>query len=154
MEREVIIEELTNEEEILSFSEGLVQFFLEIDHPIPQNKNILFLIREFLDSGVVVLAKLNSEIVGFISLIESNAIYAGGKFGIINELYVHPEYRSSGIGAKLIGYVQKSSENKNWTRLELSTPDELEWHRTIMFYEKEGFETVGLKMKKMNCLVE
>ncbi len=36
----------------------------------------------------------NGELVGFISLYESYALYAGGVFGTIPELYIRPQFRS------------------------------------------------------------
>lgn len=40
--------------------------------------------------------------VGVLTLNECAAIYAGGKFGEISELYVSPNYRSLGIGVRLV----------------------------------------------------
>ena len=40
--------------------------------------------------------------VGIVMLNECAAIYAGGRFGEISELYVVPDYRSKGVGARLI----------------------------------------------------
>jgi len=34
----------------------------------------------------------------FATLCESHALYAGGSFGIIQEFYVEPQFRSAGLG--------------------------------------------------------
>ncbi|HEX9148419.1 MAG TPA: GNAT family N-acetyltransferase, partial [Thermoanaerobaculia bacterium] len=44
------------------------------------------------------LAREGGEPVGVLTLTESFAIYAGGRYGVIDELYVAPGHRSSGIG--------------------------------------------------------
>ncbi|MFT5504093.1 MAG: GNAT superfamily N-acetyltransferase [Gammaproteobacteria bacterium] len=48
------------------------------------------------------LAHFDNKVVGMINIIECSAVYAGGKFGEITELYLEPEYRSAQIGEKLI----------------------------------------------------
>lgn len=52
--------------------------------------------------------------LGVILLNSCAAIYAGGIFGEITELYVHPEYRSRGVAARLI----KAAEALGRARLE------------------------------------
>ncbi len=44
----------------------------------------------------------DGRIVGVMTLVETFAIYANGNYGIINEMYTDPEFRSAGVGAALI----------------------------------------------------
>ena len=74
--------------------------------------------------------------------------FGARKFGILNELYVKPQFRSQGIGEKLMSYANQVKEIKGWSRLEVSTPEESKWKRTLNFYLKEGFIQTGVKMKK------
>ena len=90
------------------------------------------------------------HIVGFASICESHSLYAEGSFGIIQEFYVLPEYRSHKIGESLIEEVTKLAKKKQWKRLELCTPPVPEFDRTLDFYKSNGFEiTGGYKMKLM-----
>src|SRR6266545_3449720 len=51
----------------------------------------------------VFLARADPDaIVGFLALSETRALYAGGAFGVIPELYVRPAFRSQGVGANLL----------------------------------------------------
>lgn len=52
--------------------------------------------------------------VGLITVVQSLAIYARGRFGIINEFYVMPEYRSSGIGRLLLEEVEQFGLSRGW----------------------------------------
>jgi GNAT superfamily N-acetyltransferase len=106
------------------------------------------LIIDFNRKGVIKIAKLGDEIVGFITLVETNTIYAGGKYGVINELYVRPKFRSEGIGKQLLSYAEQIRIDSGWSRLELSTPEESKWRKTINFYLREGFVPTGKRMKK------
>lgn len=91
----------------------------------------------------------NHQILGFITLYESYALYAEGVFGTIAELYVRPEYRSHGIGNQLISKAIRSAQARGWKRLEVTTPPLPQFDKTLAFYEREGFiVTGGRKLKR------
>ena len=77
---------------------------------------------------------------GFISLVESVALYAGGTIGTIPELYIRVSYRSAGIGMALVASARSCAVARGWKRLEVTTPPLPAFDRTLLFYEREGFE--------------
>ncbi len=91
----------------------------------------------------------SDEIVGVISLGECFAVFAGGSYGIINELYVIPEHRSRGVGRLLIERVVAVAKENGWRRLDVTAPLGEKWRRTVSFYIREGFLHTGPKLKKM-----
>ena len=97
------------------------------------------------------LAKHDEQTVGGITLHECAAIYAGGVFGEISELYVNPEYRSSNIGALLLRSAVEKGRELGWKRLEVGSPPSDESPRTIKFYEGHGFKYTGPRLR---CLIE
>lgn len=110
--------------------------------------------RDFLESGryTVLLASEGKPAgaVGFAALCESHALYAEGSFGIVQEFYVAPARRSSGVGQRLIDAVVEHGRSRGWTRLELCTPPLPEFERALTFYERNGFTvTGGRKMKRV-----
>ena len=108
--------------------------------------------REFIDSGkyAVYIAESPEGPVGFTALCESHALYAEGTFGIVQEFYVAPDHRSSGIGRKLVDAAVLHARSKGWKGLELCTPPLPEFQRALEFYEDNGFEvTGGRKMKRV-----
>ncbi|MEF3074775.1 GNAT family N-acetyltransferase [Methylobacter sp. Wu1] len=107
-------------------------------------------LRRFLadQKYLVFVAEDAGKPVGFIALYESYALYAEGAFGTIAELYVRPQYRSQGVGKKLIDRARELAAVKEWTRLEVTTPPLPQFERTLEFYGKEGFTiTGGRKLK-------
>ena len=94
------------------------------------------------------LAKNESNTpVGVITLSESCAIYAGGKFGEIMEMFIFPEYRSAGIGHELVVFAKKFAVEKNWKILEVGSPAQPRWARTYDFYVREGFKEIGPRLE-------
>lgn len=65
------------------------------------------------------IAKSQDENISVITLHECAAIYAGGLFGEISELYVTPKFRSSNIGALLISSAMELAKELGWNRLEV-----------------------------------
>ena len=88
----------------------------------------------------------DEEAVGVLTLVESLALYAGGRIGVVNELYVVPPYRSEGVGKMLLDAAKNLAEDRGWQRLEVTTPGE-QYKKTLMFYEREGFFPIGPRYK-------
>lgn len=97
------------------------------------------------------LAKLDGTAIGVITLHECAAIYAGGTFGEISELYVKPEYRSLKIGDLLLSSATQKGRALGWKRLEVGSPPPNESPRTIKFYESKGFKCTGSRLR---CLID
>lgn len=135
--------------DLKQFEQLLMQFYNEIEHGFSTD-NLEEILHDFLEKGMIILAidDATNEIAGFISCIESNAIYARGNFGVINELYIIPEFRSQKLGQKLIDFIIEIAKKNNWSRLELDTPEVEKSEKTIRFYKKEGFVPIGFRMKK------
>ncbi len=108
------------------------------------------LCKNYVSNGLYnIIAAFDADnIVGFGALCESHSLYAEGTFGIIQEFYVMPEYRSKEVGKGLIQEIIKLATTNEWKRLELCTPPTPEFDRTVEFYKSNGFEiTGGYKMK-------
>ena len=89
----------------------------------------------------------SGKVVGMMTVMESFAIYAGGKYGIIDEMYVAPNSRSQGISQKLITALIEYAGQRKWQRIDVTAPPEEKWKRTIAFYEREGFVFTGPKLR-------
>ena len=89
----------------------------------------------------------SGEAVGVATLFEAFAIYAGGNYGIIDEMYVVPEHRSRGVGRQLLQAVTDEGRRRGWLRIDVTAPPEKKWARTVRFYESQGFVFTGPKMR-------
>ena len=84
--------------------------------------------------------------VGLVTLNECAAIYAGGHFGEISEMYVVPDYRSKSVGALLIETAISFGRERGWPDIEVGAPSPPRWQRTVDFYLRHGFEEVGPRL--------
>ena len=92
----------------------------------------------------------NQKEIGFISLYESYALYAEGAYGTIPELYVRPDYRSQNIGQQLLEQAFTFAAEKDWKRLEVTTPPLPAFDKTLNFYQKNHFEISGGRKLKID----
>jgi GNAT superfamily N-acetyltransferase len=89
----------------------------------------------------------DKQAVAFFTLAESFSFFAHGHYGIINELWVAPEYRSKGVGGKVLTSIKALARENNWHRIDVSAPPFEEWTKTFEFYKKYGFIHTGKKLK-------
>ncbi|GHG06238.1 GNAT family N-acetyltransferase [Thalassotalea marina] len=112
-----------------------------------QFDNIFSQLQEPNNSHDAYCLKENNETVAFFTLGESFSIFAHGKYGIINELWVSEAFRSKGVGKIVIQEILKIGSERNWKRIDVSAPPSEEWDRTFNFYQKNGFTFTGRKLK-------
>jgi GNAT superfamily N-acetyltransferase len=89
----------------------------------------------------------NSMAVGIMTITECQSIYAGGYYGLIDEMYIKLEFRSKSIGKQFIEKAREIGAERKWNRIDVTAPTEERWKRTVAFYEKSGFVFTGPKMK-------
>ncbi|WP_415232820.1 GNAT family N-acetyltransferase [Pseudophaeobacter arcticus] len=124
----------------------------ELSDGKPPAKEGVIDVAEALLSGPNVIAAIayaDADPVGVMTLNECAAIYAGGKFGEISELYVRPDMRSQGVAQLLLDHAQQQAQARGWTRLEVGAPKQPDWHRTLHFYLRNGFDEVGPRLRRL-----
>lgn len=89
----------------------------------------------------------DGQAVGVIALNQCCSTYAGGIFGEITEFYVLPDWRSRQIGKQLLQMAGQLAKVKFWKRLEVGAPPKDRWQRSSQFYQANGFEDVGPRLR-------
>lgn len=141
---------IADEADTHGVSQLLADLFEEVGHSLTASEIAdIFLQIDSDDLHSTLLAlDDDGDAVGVITIAESIALYAGGRIGVINELYVVPEYRSEGVGKLLLDAVKELAEQRGWVRIEVTTPGD-EYIKTLRFYEREGFMPIGPRYKYM-----
>ena len=104
-------------------------------------------IKELLlkDSMQAFLISKKKHNIGVLTLVESESIYSNGKFVIVNELYLLPEYRTEKIIKLLLDTIKKIAIKKKWHRIELTIPDVF---KDVMdYFTTGGYEEFGVRIK-------
>ena len=101
--------------------------------------------HELINDGnyAAILGFNESKVVAVVTMSETYALYAGGKIGVIQEFYISPEFRASGLGSVLVGQVKNYGKKHKWSCIELCTPPLPAFERTLNFYQKNGLNPVG-----------
>ncbi len=96
------------------------------------------------------VAEINSEVVGYItgSVHESDGlavIEKGELYLEVDEVYVHPEYRSGNIGHLMVDKLLQTAEGNGITRSIVYSASK-QWQKIVGFYEKLGFKMWFVQM--------
>ncbi len=145
--RHIEFEKATKVELIISL---LSELYLELGEEAESISYLTTnLVKDILQSGKteIYLIKCDKAILGIFSLTESQAIYSGGYYGSLDEMYIKPEYRNNGIGKIGIQKIRMIAKEKGWKRVDVTTPTEKKWETTINFYRNCDFAFTGSKFK-------
>ena len=148
MKIKIVRAQISDCSEILKYVEKLVSELAGQHYSVDEDEVLPFAEKAMADGTYIVLLAKNEEnnTVAILTLGETGAIYASGKFGIIHELYVEPDLRSQGIGKQLLEHAKKVSKEYGWKRIEVGAPSYPEWQRTKEFYLREGFAEIGPRL--------
>lgn len=139
------------DEEINLGLEFLEALYLELGE---ESESIKYLsetfLKSILESGKTEFYFIDSDDVqklGFFTLTNSQAIYAGGQYGSLDEMYIIPQYRSMKIGLTIIEEIKRIGKEKNWKRIDVTAPTDSNEKGAVNFYIKAGFLHTGPKLK-------
>ena len=97
------------------------------------------------EAGFVALGEVDgaARAVCTVSFVE--ALRSRGRYAIVQEMFVEPRARGSGIGAALLRFALDEATASGCRFVELGTP--IDGARPIAFYEREGFARVGERLR-------
>ena len=101
------------------------------------------------EAGVLLLAEHEETIVGVLAASWQHAIHVPGRYGTIQDLWVHPEWRSRAIGHELVLALVECAGEQGVERLEVGLPQAsfAGIEATERFYLDNGFSHLGPRMR-------
>lgn len=101
--------------------------------------------------GTLLVAEDGDSLVGVLGASWQRAIHVPGRYATIQDLWVHPEWRSRGIGAELIEALAEIARARGVARIEVGLPRETfaAIEQTTAFYQGAGFEHLGPRMRRL-----
>lgn len=100
-------------------------------------KKGLGMILESPEKGILLIAKINNELVGMVNLLFTVSTALGAKVAILEDMIVHPNFRNREIGKLLIQKATTCANEMGCKRITLLTDhDNTKAHQ---FYKNNGF---------------
>ena len=90
------------------------------------------------ESGGVWMIELDGAAAGYVALVLGYSLEFGGRFGLLDELYVIEGCRGSGAGGEALAFAERQCRARGWQALLLEV--ERENHRAIALYRRSGFQ--------------
>lgn len=114
-------------------------FELEQDFtPNRENQeNGIRLILEQPNRGRIFVLRTSHEIVGMVILMFSISTAMGGFVLLLEDFFIHPDFRGQGYGSRLLDYVLEFAKKKDFLRITLLT-DKISDH-SQNFFKGHGF---------------
>jgi|CZKG01.1.fsa_nt_gi branched-chain amino acid aminotransferase len=113
-------------------------------------------VRAILDSpaaGIVLLAEAEAEdaVVGVLAASWQIAIHVPGSYALIQDLWVHPAWRSRSLGAELVTALVEAARARDMERVEVGLPRErfAGFAATEAFYLSNDFQPLGPRMRRV-----
>lgn len=132
--------------------------------PLPELEAATRVVVENPDTGILLVAvadeqegqatlrgRSNGALTGVLGVSFQHAIRIPGRYGLIQELWVHPAWRGRTVGGDLIVALFSRARDREIYRLEVGLPSDKFPHlaATEAFYLNNGFTTIGLRMRRL-----
>jgi GNAT superfamily N-acetyltransferase len=103
------------------------------------------------ESGALLVAQGETELVGVLGASWQSALHIPGRYGLIQELWVHPSWRGRAIGGELLDAVFALARKLRIARVEVGLPRDgfAGLGATEAFYRGHGFELLGTRMRAL-----
>lgn len=103
-------------------------------------------------AGALLVAEAGGEdgIVGVLAASWQHAIHVPGRYGTIQDLWVHPDWRSRAVGRELLSAFFELAREEGARRVEVGLPRESfeNLAATEAFYLANGFAPLGPRMRR------
>ncbi len=103
------------------------------------------------EAGALLVAEDDERVVGVLAASWQYAIHVPGRYGTIQDLWVHPEWRSRSLGRELILALVREASEAGVPRLEVGLPQEsfANLGATERFYRENDFQPLGPRMRRL-----
>lgn len=135
-------------------SDAVEELLVELGGRRPAREQVEAEVRAIIEdptAGLLLIAEEEGEPVGVLGASWQRAIHVPGRYVLIQDLWVAPEWRSRGIGAQLVEAIAARAREQGVARLEVGLPredfDAIE--ATESFYRDNGFEHLGPRMRRL-----
>jgi GNAT superfamily N-acetyltransferase len=130
------------------------ELLLELGGAPPAMPAMQTTVRMLIDSpwdGAVLVAQADGELVGVLGASWQTAIHVPGTYALIQDLWVHRDWRGRGVGGNLLAALFELARDRGFERVEVGLPREsfARFAATEAFYLGNGFTPNGPRMRRV-----
>jgi branched-chain amino acid aminotransferase len=141
--------------DVAAVAAAIAELLIELSGKGPSPAELVEATRELAGdrgSGALLVAETGGEegIVGVLAASWQHAIHVPGRYATIQDLWVHPAWRSRAVGSELIDAFCELAREEGAARIEVGLPREsfARIGATEAFYRSNGFEHLGPRMRR------
>jgi len=130
------------------------ELLLELGATPPPAQALAQTVRELLDddgAGALLVARTDRDVIGLLGASWQLAIHVPGQYATIQDLWVHPAWRSRSVGRELVTALVDACRARGITRIEVGLPRDgfRALEATEAFYLDNGFTPLGPRMRRV-----
>lgn len=95
------------------------------------------------DSGRILVARYQGEVIAMVSLLFTISTALGGRVALLEDMVVNPAYRGQGIGSQLLAYAVEFARTQQILRIILLTDHDNSAAQQL--YQQQGFQQSGMQ---------
>jgi branched-chain amino acid aminotransferase len=141
------------EDDLAAVAASVAKLLVELGATPPAPAAMLTAARALLADpavGAILVAEADGEIVGVLAASWQLAIHAPGRYALIQDLWVHPEWRGRTIGRDLLAALVERARGLGMAYAEVGLPRErfAGLSATEAFYRRHDFDRLGVRMRR------
>jgi GNAT superfamily N-acetyltransferase len=130
------------------------ELLLELGATPPPAHALEQTVRELLDNdsaGAVLVARTDRDVIGLLGASWQVAIHVPGQYATIQDLWVHPAWRSRSVGRELIAALVDVCRAREVVQIDVGLPRDTfrALGATEAFYLENGFAPLGPRMRRV-----
>jgi GNAT superfamily N-acetyltransferase len=130
------------------------ELLLELGATPPPAHALEQTVRELLDddsAGAVLVARTDRDVIGLLGASWQVAIHVPGQYATIQDLWVHPAWRSRSVGRELVAALVDVCRARGIARIDVGLPRDgfRALGATEAFYLDNDFEPLGPRMRRV-----
>jgi branched-chain amino acid aminotransferase len=140
--------------DVAAAAAGIAELLVELGGEGPSSVALEEATRKLIEdpgAGALLVAEAEGRLVGVLAASWQFAVHVPGHYGTIQDLWVHPEWRSRAIGRDLMEAFFAVARRHGAKRVEVGLPrdDFPNLRATEAFYLGNGFVSLGPRMRRV-----
>ncbi len=146
-------------DDVPAVAAGVTELLVELGGEGPSPNELGAAIEELVGDGglgALLVAEAGEQgqghgVIGVLAASWQHAVHVPGRYGTIQDLWVHPEWRSRAIGRDLLAAFFELARAEGARRVEVGLPREdfANLAQTEAFYAANGFVHLGPRMRRV-----